>query len=64
MFSKQLKEDGAARLQWRTEGQEDFSASGQEKSFDVVGGDWQELSVPLAIEGHLVHLRLFPPVQE
>ncbi len=53
--------DGTARLQWRTEGQERFPATGQLKSFTVAGGDWQELSVPLAVEGRLVHLRLFLP---
>jgi len=51
--------NGPGRLQWRTEGQDAFPAAGQEKSFDVVGGDWQELSVPLPVEGKLIHLRLF-----
>ncbi len=54
--------DGTGRLQWRTEDQKGFSASGQEKSFAVAGGDWQELSVPLAARGRVVHLRFFPPV--
>jgi hypothetical protein len=27
-------------------------------------GDWQELTVPLAVEGRLVHLRLFLPAQK
>ncbi len=51
--------DGTARLQWRAGGQESFPETGQRKSFDIAGGDWQELSVPLAAEGQLVHLRLF-----
>ncbi len=51
--------DGSGRLQWRTEGQETFPINVQSKSFNVVGGDWQELSIPLAVEGRLVHLRLF-----
>jgi hypothetical protein len=51
--------DGTARLQWRTEGQELFPATGQSKSFEVAGGDWQELTVPLAVESQIVHLRLF-----
>jgi hypothetical protein len=56
--------DGTGRLQWRTEGQATFPVTGQTTSFDVRGGDWQELAVPLAVEGRLVHVRLFPPVQE
>jgi arylsulfatase A-like enzyme len=55
------REDGTARLQSRTEGQEIFPATGQTESFDVAGGDWQELSVPLAAEGRLVHVRFFLP---
>ena len=51
--------DGTARLQWRTEGQEIFPATGQTESFAVAAGDWQELSVPLAVEGRLVHVRFF-----
>jgi arylsulfatase A-like enzyme len=53
------QKDGMGRLQWRTEGQETFPKDAQSKSFDVVGGDWQEFAVPLAIEGRLVHVRLY-----
>lgn len=53
--------DGECRLQWRTDGQDSFPDSGQRHSFDVVGGNWQELNVPLDNKGHLVHLRLFIP---
>jgi arylsulfatase A-like enzyme len=63
-FRIRTKADGNGRLQWRTEGQELFPATGQRKSFAVTGGDWQELKVPLAVEGRLVHMRLFPPVQK
>ena len=56
--------NGTGRLQWRTEDQTGFPATGQTASFGVRGGDWQELSVPLAVEGRLVQLRLFPPVQK
>ena len=56
--------DGTARLQWRTEGQDLFPATGQSTSFPVAGGDWKELSVPLAVEGRLIHLRFFPPDQK
>ncbi|MHC4324024.1 MAG: sulfatase [Planctomycetota bacterium] len=55
------REDGTARLQWRTDSQKIFPATGQSKSFAVAGGDWQELSVPLAVKGRLVHLRFFLP---
>lgn len=53
--------DGTGRLQWRTEGQDGFPTTGQSKSFDVTSGDWQELNVPLAVEGRLIHVRLFMP---
>jgi arylsulfatase A-like enzyme len=52
---------GTARLQWRTEGQKLFPTTGQSRSFAVAGGDWQELSVSLAVEGRLVHVRFFLP---
>lgn len=55
---------GDGKMQWRTEGQELFPASGQDKSFTVAGGDWQELSVPLAVEGRLAQLRLFLSVRK
>jgi hypothetical protein len=50
---------GTGRLQWRTEDQASFPKAGQRQSFDVAGGDWQELSVPLDVKGRLVHVRLF-----
>ena len=53
------QKDGSGRLQWRTEGQESFPETGQRQSFDVAGGDWRELSVPLDVKGRLVHMRLF-----
>ncbi|MDF1841814.1 MAG: sulfatase [Rubripirellula sp.] len=55
---------GTGRIQWRTEEQKSFPEIGQVQSFEVVGGEWQELSVPLAVEGKLIHLRLFPPRQK
>ena len=51
--------DGTARLQWRSEGQDAFPKTGQSQSFTIAGGDWQELTVPIAVEGRLVHVRLF-----
>jgi len=58
------RKKGTARLQWRTEDQDSFPATGQSQSFAVAGGDWQELKVPLPVEGRLVHLRLFLPAQK
>ena len=55
------QEDGKARLQWRTEGQELFPKTGQTKSFPITGGDWLESKVSLPVEGRLVHVRLFLP---
>ena len=54
---------GSGRLQWRTEDQELFPETGQVNSFKADGG-WQELSVPLAVEGRLVQVRLFLPAQK
>ena len=34
------------------------------QSFTISGGEWQEVRVPLPVEGDLVHLRFFPPKQE
>jgi arylsulfatase A-like enzyme len=51
---------GTAHLQWRTQDQNNFPETGQRQSFDVAGGDWQEIIVPLAVEGQLVHVRFFP----
>jgi len=58
------RKNGSGRLQWRTEGQASFPKTGQTKPFTVLGEGWQELSIPLAAEGRLIHLRLFPPVQK
>jgi arylsulfatase A-like enzyme len=55
---------GTGRIQWRTEDQATFPSTGQSTSFLVRGGDWQELSVPLTAQGRVIHVRLFPPVQE
>ncbi len=54
---------GTGRLQWRAEDQKRFPAD-QTTSFKTRGDSWQELNVPLPVKGRLVHLRLFPPVQE
>jgi len=59
-----IRKNGTGRLQWRTEGQASFPKTGQTKAFNVPGGNWQELSVPLNVDGRLIHLRLFPPVQK
>jgi arylsulfatase A-like enzyme len=55
---------GSGRVQWRTADQEVFPGEGQTAAFRVPGGDWQELSVPLVVEGTLAHVRLLPPVQK
>ena len=60
-FRIRTQKAGTGRLQWRTENQTSFPDTGQRRSFDVVGGDWQELSVPLDVQGRLVHVRLFLP---
>ena len=55
---------GTARLQWRTEDQQLFPPTGQSKTFALTGGDWQELTVPLAVKGRLVHVRFVLPAQK
>ena len=57
----QTQRDGTGRIQWRTEGQDSFPDAGQRQSFDVRSGGWQELSVPLDVNGRLVHVRLHMP---
>ena len=51
--------DGTGRVQWRTEEQQLFPKNGQVKTFKIAGGDWQELSLPIDVQGKLVHLRFF-----
>ena len=55
------QKEGVGRIQWRTEGQEGFPKSGQSRPFEVAGGDWQELTVPLDVKGRLIHLRILMP---
>ena len=52
---------GMARLQWRLAGQDTFPEDGQRQTFEIAGGDWQQLRVPLDVPGQLVHIRLFLP---
>lgn len=52
---------GKGRIQWRTKGQDEFPTSGQNIVFDLPAGtDWQEVTVPVPVEGrsHLVRLHL------
>jgi arylsulfatase A-like enzyme len=55
--------DGTGRVQWRTEAQAVFPSE-QTASFKTHGDGWQELTVPLAATGKIVHLRVFPPSQK
>ena len=52
------KRNGKGRLQWRTPDQKSFPKTGQSQTFDVVGGDWQELRVPLNEQVRMAHLRI------
>ena len=38
--------------------------SGAPKTFALAGRDWQELTVPLAVKGRLVHVRFVLPAQK
>lgn len=53
------QKDGIGRIQWRTEVQASFPKTGQFQSFEVAGGDWQDLTIPLDVKGRIVHVRLF-----
>ena len=55
------QKDGIGRIQWRTEEQASFPKTGQHQTFNVIGDDWQELSIPLDVKGRIVHVRLFLP---
>jgi hypothetical protein len=55
---------GNAKVQWRTAGQESFPAEGQIADFQLPSStDNRETTVRLPVEGKLVHLRLYLPVQ-
>jgi hypothetical protein len=54
-----VEKKGIGHLQWRTEGQDTFPKQGQNQSFDLSEGEWQEVSLPLNAECRLVHVRLF-----
>ena len=58
-FRIRTQNHGTGRIQWRTEEQGSFPETGQRQSFDIAGGDWQELSIPLDAKGRVVHVRLF-----
>jgi len=58
----QIRGAGKGRIQWRTEDQEGFPKDQFEK-FTVKGSDWTKVTVLLPVEGNLVQLRVFPPIQ-
>ena len=53
--------DDNSRSNERSEDQTLFPETGQERSFAVGSEDWQELNVPLAARGRVVHVRFFLP---
>jgi hypothetical protein len=53
--------DDNSRSDERSEDQKLFPETGQERSFAVGSEDWQELNVPLAARGRVVHVRFFLP---
>ena len=53
---------GEGRIQWRTQGQEEFPKSGQNIVFDLPAGtDWQEVTVEVPVEGRSDLVRLHLP---
>jgi len=56
---------GAGKVQWKTAQQEDFSQADQSAKFELKASpDWQEVEVPLSVEGMSGIIRLYLPVQE
>lgn len=56
---------GAGKVQWRTADQETFPASGQTVDYMLPPGmDWQDVKVPLPVQGQLVHFRLYLPASK
>lgn len=55
-------EGGTGRLQWKTEAQEAFTQEGQVVDYTLSGGgEWEELSLELPVEGALGILRIHLP---
>jgi arylsulfatase A-like enzyme len=55
---------GQAKVQWRTADQEKFPTQGQVVEFTLPKSDaGKETTVKLPVEGNLVHMRLYLPVQ-
>ena len=55
------QKEGTGRLQWRTEGQDSFPSSGQQQSFLVASGEWQDFTIELNEMKRLIHLRVVMP---
>jgi arylsulfatase A-like enzyme len=55
---------GSGSVRWRTGDQDSFPQDGQTASFSVAAGPWQDVRVPLSVEGELAHLRLHLPAHE
>jgi arylsulfatase A-like enzyme len=56
---------GAAKVQWRTTGQEQFLSTGQTVDFVLpAGSEWTDIAVELPVKGSLQHLRLYLPAQQ
>lgn len=56
---------GPGKVQWKTADQEDFPPRGQSVEFTLPGGgNWQDVSVDLPIEGRAAIVRLYLPASE
>jgi arylsulfatase A-like enzyme len=56
---------GEGKVQWKTADQEDFPASGQIVAYTLPpGGQWQEVSIDLPVEGTSAIVRLYLPAAE
>lgn len=55
---------GAGQVQWKTASQEDFPKEGQSVPFTLAGGgDWEDVSVQIPVEGKTQILRLYLPAE-
>ncbi len=56
---------GTARVQWKTDTQENFPATGQMANYEIPEGkSWANLKVPLPIEGKAGIIRLYFPAEK
>jgi len=51
---------GSASVSWRTKSQSDFVPENSARFDWPTGSDWQEVRIPLPVQGRMIHLRVTP----